>query len=374
MKHLLKLLGGRKADSSSDPAFQGSVIRVLGDTNRQNKPAIASTLLSVLRSTRSHYLARKEAIHTLGYLLKPGDSKKIKQLSKNLFDRSSDIRKETVLALINIKPKKLPDIEHQLLKMAYNENGEMSIRIAAIDALGEIISHNQEKTLFVIGPLRVSRKDYRKKIVFRLAEGLTSPEPDIRKATAAALKKIKLKDWTLIQQIKVQELYQRQWETETRTSYNHPEPFGSWYEVDIFLAIHQKGYFIVPDFEVSAGTELSNSSWNLPYRIDFVVFGSDGTKLAIEYDGIKWHSTEEAMEKDMEIQEELESFGWEVFRISEKDFKVFPEDTLEGLWNKLNEMHIHPMEPSKSFWEDILAQTNDFWGMKKFISSKRGAK
>ena len=370
-KTFAKLLGGKKTDFSSDPAFQGSVIGILGDINRQKKAAVISKLLKRLHNNRTHYLERKQVIQTLGYLLKPGNTKDIKQLSRNLQDRSSEIRKETVLALKNIRPEHLPKIEHQLVKMAFNENEEMSIRIAAIDALGEILSHNQERRFLDIGPLRFSRNDYRKKTVFRMAEGLISPESDIRKATASALKKIKLKEWTLIQQLKVQELYQQQWETEIRTSYNHPEPFGSWYEVDIFLAIHQKGYFIVPDFEVSAGTELSNSSWNLPYRIDFVVFGSDGRKLAIEYDGAKWHVTEEAMQKDMGIQEDLESFGWEVFRISEKDFKVFPEDALEGLWSKLNEIQIHPMEPSKSFWEDNWLKSMIFRGLKK-VSFQEG--
>ena len=70
------------------------------------------------------------------------------------------------------------------------------------------------------------------------------------------------------------------------------------------------------------------------------------------------------MEKDLEIQEDLESFGWEVFRISETDFKASPEETLEGLWNKLNEIQIYPLQPSESkgFLKDIFILFNDFFG------------
>ena len=182
-----------------------------------------------------------------------------------------------------------------------------------------------------------------------MTEGLTSPEPEITKASFSALKKIKLKDYTLIQQLKVYELYQQHLDTQIRTAYNHPSPFGNWFEVDIFLAIHKRGYFIVPDFEVSAGKDTSRSRQNLPYHIDFVVFDSTGAKLAIEYDGKKWSSKEGDIKKDQTRLKSLESIGWEVFRISEKEFQSSPEETLEGLWNKLNEVKIQPLQPAKSF-------------------------
>ena len=75
------------------------------------------------------------------------------------------------------------------MKMAFNKSEEMDVRIAAIDALGEIISHSQERTLLAIGPLRINRNDYKNKIIFRMAEGFTHPDPEIRQAIISALKK-----------------------------------------------------------------------------------------------------------------------------------------------------------------------------------------
>ena len=353
----VKWLDNRNLPSTlKDPAFQGSIIRILGEINRQNKPTMISKLLKISKGKPHHYLERKGAIQALGYLLNPQDKKAIKELSRNLHDRASTIRKETVLALRNIKPKNMPKIERQLMEIASNKSEKIDIRTAAIEALGEIISYNYKTAPLTITtqiPIAslieaITRYNYRKKMLLRMTEGLTSPVPEIAKATAAALMKVRLKDYTLIQQLKIYELYRQHLDTQIRTAHNHPSPFGSWFEADIFLSIHKRGYFVISDFEVSAGTELSNSSWNLPYRIDFVVFGLDGTKLAIEYDGAKWHPTEEAMEKDLENQEDLESLGWEIFRISEKDFHSFPEETLEGLWNKLNEVKIQPLQPAKS--------------------------
>ena len=111
-KTFVSLLDGRRDDSSPDPAFQGSIIRIIGDINRQNRPTMISKLLKRLQGKRSHYLERKGAIQALGHLLKPGDTKDIKQLSKNLQDRASDIRKETALALRNIRPENLPKMNN----------------------------------------------------------------------------------------------------------------------------------------------------------------------------------------------------------------------------------------------------------------------
>jgi very-short-patch-repair endonuclease len=48
--------------------------------------------------------------------------------------------------------------------------------------------------------------------------------------------------------------------------------------------------------------------------VDLVVFGADGTKIAIECDGDYWHGDDQ-FEKDMQRQEILERAGWQFFRI-----------------------------------------------------------
>ena len=82
--------------------------------------------------------------------------------------------------------------------------------------------------------------------------------------------------------------------------------------------------------------------------------------MAVEYDGKKWHPTKEAQNKDRKREENLEDFGWDVFRISESDFKSSPEQVLENLWDKLNEMEIHPLQPSQSFWHYVFSKITNF--------------
>ena len=285
--HLIKKFVNWMKDPQ-DPVSQGSVIRTLGEINRQNKPAIISKLLKILQRTRSHYLTRIEAIQALGKLLGPKNKKAIKELSRGLYDRDSSIKKETVLALQNIRPKNMPKIENKLLEMAFNENTEMQIRIAAIETLGETVSPDYTtkrpisrfSSIHINTPIgTINFENHSNKMILKIAEGLSSEDPSIRNAFDSTLKRIQSRDYTVIQQLKVQELYRKYWDTEERTANNHPTPFGSWFEVDIFLAIHQKGYFVSSDFEVSAGKDISHSDWTQPHRIDFVVFGSNGSQI-----------------------------------------------------------------------------------------------
>lgn len=358
VKTFVNWLNHTQSYFAGDYASQGSVIRILGDINRQNKPAMISRLLKVVNNSRLHYLTRKAAIQSLGQLLNPKNKKAIKELSKNLSDRASSIRRETALAIKNIGPRNMPKIEKKLMHMASNEKEEIQVRTAAIEALGEIANNNYEMGMLptitaLTGAILNNRNN---KMVLKIAEGLFSPKPEIRDATVLTLKQTKIRAFTVIQQLKVQELYQKQWDTEKRTADNHPAPFGSWFEVDIFLSIHRKGFFVVSDFEVSTGKDNSNPDWKSPYRIDFVIFGPNGIKLAVEYEGKKRYPTEAVQEKN----ENLEDFGWDVFRISETNFISSPEQVLENLWNKLTEMNLYPLQsspPLEIFWHHLRANT-----------------
>jgi very-short-patch-repair endonuclease len=57
------------------------------------------------------------------------------------------------------------------------------------------------------------------------------------------------------------------------------------------------------------------------YEIDLVVFGADGTKIAIECDGDYWHGDDQ-FEKDMQRQEILERAGWQFFRLGSHIFNL----------------------------------------------------
>jgi len=61
-------------------------------------------------------------------------------------------------------------------------------------------------------------------------------------------------------------LYQRHIEEKNKKHYNAPKPFGSWFAVCVFLAIHKKGYFVIPEFEFAAEKEVSYISGSKPYR------------------------------------------------------------------------------------------------------------
>jgi very-short-patch-repair endonuclease len=81
-----------------------------------------------------------------------------------------------------------------------------------------------------------------------------------------------------------------------------PNPFGSWFEVEIFNDLSQKGYHLVPQYPVSK------------YRIDLGLIFPNGLKIAIECDGDKYHGIEE-YQNDIMRQKVLERCGWQFIRI-----------------------------------------------------------
>lgn len=111
-----------------------------------------------------------------------------------------------------------------------------------------------------------------------------------------------------------------------RTLGNQPAPFDSWFEVDVFNDIVNKGFSIKPQYEVAKGK----------YRIDLVAFFPDGTKIAIECDGDKWHGADKYQD-DMLRQKVLERCGWQFFRIRGGEYYSNKEKALEPLWNIFEE-------------------------------------
>ena len=104
------------------------------------------------------------------------------------------------------------------------------------------------------------------------------------------------------------------------------EPFDSLFEQRVYNALVDRGYYVIPQFQVQN------------YRIDLVVQGADA-RLAIECDGDHWHGPEHA-EKDLARQRELERLGWTFLRIFESDFYLDKEQQLARVWKKLDQMNI----------------------------------
>ena len=118
-----------------------------------------------------------------------------------------------------------------------------------------------------------------------------------------------------------------------------PSPFDSWFEVDVFLDLHRRGYRVTPQFPVAQ------------YRIDLVVESRRG-RLAIECDGDFWHGPEQYAH-DMERQRQLERSGWEFYRIRGSHYYTDPQKALEPLWEELERREIYPARV-ESLDEDTL--------------------
>jgi very-short-patch-repair endonuclease len=117
-----------------------------------------------------------------------------------------------------------------------------------------------------------------------------------------------------------------------------PEPFESWFELDVFLKIVEHGYRVIPQFEVAG------------YFIDLVVEGMEG-RLAVECDGDEWHGLER-YEQDQARQRQLERCGWTFWRVPGSTFYRDPEEALEVLWQVLKRLKIYPeSEESESVSE-----------------------
>ena len=108
-----------------------------------------------------------------------------------------------------------------------------------------------------------------------------------------------------------------------------PNPYDSWFEVDVALRIAVCGYRVIPQYPFAGK------------KIDLVVEGIK-SKLAVECYGDHWHGSEQ-YEHDMERQRMLERCGWKFHIIRESDFNANPEQALESLWQELNSLGIDPI-------------------------------
>jgi len=110
---------------------------------------------------------------------------------------------------------------------------------------------------------------------------------------------------------------------------DQPEPYESWFEVDVALELLKKGYKIYPQYEVAGK------------RIDIVIEG-DHDRLAIECDGDFWHGPEQ-YEKDMIRQRQLERVGWKFCRIRASEFYSNKDNTIEGIITLCDKYNIKPI-------------------------------
>ena len=180
-----------------------------------------------------------------------------------------------------------------------------------------------------------------------LAKALKNSFPEVRRETALSLRRIRSNNeykYEVVQSVQIQELYRRHIKEKKKKSENAPDPFDSWFEARVFLVVHKKGYFVIPQFEAIGNREVFDNIE--PYYIDLVIIGPNGKKLAVELDG-NHHENDSVRRNDRKRQKKLESVGLEFYRISYKDFDSQPDQTLKKLWKKLDDMGIKPFSESK---------------------------
>lgn len=113
-----------------------------------------------------------------------------------------------------------------------------------------------------------------------------------------------------------------------------PEPFDSWFEVDVFNDIFTKNYPVIPQYKVANGR----------YRIDLVILLPNGIKIAIECDGDQFHGAAQ-FEDDMMRQKVLERCGWQFFRVRGAEYYSNRIKALEPLWELLRRNEVQRQEP-----------------------------
>ncbi|QSR84673.1 AAA domain-containing protein [Methylacidimicrobium sp. B4] len=110
---------------------------------------------------------------------------------------------------------------------------------------------------------------------------------------------------------------------------SQPDPYESWFEVDVALELLRKNYRVHPQYEVAG------------YRIDLVVEGLSN-RLAVECDGDAWHGPERC-ESDMARQRQLERAGWKFVRVRESEWYADRNRTVCLLERELQRIGIRPV-------------------------------
>jgi very-short-patch-repair endonuclease len=104
----------------------------------------------------------------------------------------------------------------------------------------------------------------------------------------------------------------------------------SGFEVEMFDELVNRGYRVEP--QVPCGG----------YRIDFVVQGSEGRRLALECDGDRFHGPGQ-WQDDMARQRVLERAGWTFWRCFASSFVRRREAVLDDLMQTLERLGIEPL-------------------------------
>jgi very-short-patch-repair endonuclease len=86
---------------------------------------------------------------------------------------------------------------------------------------------------------------------------------------------------------------------------------------------------------------------SLGYRIDMIVEGANGVRLAVECDGDRFHGPEQ-WQQDMRRQRTLERVGWRFWRCFASSFYRDPDGVMNDLFAILSRLGIEPIPTHRS--------------------------
>lgn len=111
-----------------------------------------------------------------------------------------------------------------------------------------------------------------------------------------------------------------------------PAPYDSWFEVDVALELLRRTYRVRPQWEVAGK------------RIDLVVQGLEGNRLAVECYGDAWHGPEE-YEHDTARQRQLErAAGLTFVVIRESEFYTDRDRAIQVIMEECDRLGIRPAD------------------------------
>ena len=149
------------------------------------------------------------------------------------------------------------------------------------------------------------------------------------------------------------ERLEREAKNRVRQPGTQPEPYDSWFEVDMALELLRRGYRIWPQYEVAG------------YRIDLVIEGLNA-RLAVECDGEYWHGPDR-YDYDIARQRQLERVGWKFVRIRESEFYTDREKAMQRIIEACEDLGIKPLteidiplnsQKSNILYKDCQERTN----------------
>jgi very-short-patch-repair endonuclease len=114
----------------------------------------------------------------------------------------------------------------------------------------------------------------------------------------------------------------------------------SGFEREVFTRLAERGYRVIP--QVKSGA----------YRIDMVVEGANGQRLAIELDGDSYHGPDR-WASDMNRQRILERAGWTFWRCFASTWHLHKEKVFPELVEQLTSMNIEPAGALESLPEIV---------------------